>query len=121
MEVLLDANMLMTPIQHGVDVFSELQRLGFTRCLVPRPVLHEINTLAQKAAGKDKRAARVGASLARRCHIVEIREPADDAILSLAQEREASVATNDVELIRRLKENGVRVVRMRGGTHLTIE
>ncbi|MDM7913138.1 MAG: DNA-binding protein, partial [Methanotrichaceae archaeon] len=36
--MILDTNALMTPEQFGVDIFSELQRLGFVECLVPRAV-----------------------------------------------------------------------------------
>lgn len=118
MRVLLDTNILMTPSQFGIDIFSELGRLGYTRCLVPTPVLEELDFISRKGHGADKKAAKIGVSLAGRCEIIEAHGEADEVLLGLALEMDVSVATNDNALIQRLKENGVRVIRLRGRTHL---
>ena len=65
-KVVLDTNALMVPEQFGVDIFSELLRLGYAEWLVPASVLGELRSLATRAdKGKDKIAARVALGLAR--------------------------------------------------------
>ncbi len=119
-KVILDTNALMTPEQFGVDIFSELQRLGFVECLVPRPVLRELKSLTTRAdKGRDKTAARVGLGLARQCKIMDTSvEDADRAIEELAISENASVFTNDRILKKRLFSKGITVIYLRQGRYL---
>jgi rRNA-processing protein FCF1 len=119
-KVILDTNALMTPEQFGVDIFSELQRLGFVECLVPRPVLRELKSLTTRAdKGRDKTAARVGLGLARQCKIMDTSvEDADRAIEELAISENASVFTNDQILKKRLFSKGITVIYLRQGRYL---
>ncbi|MGD9911436.1 PIN domain-containing protein, partial [Methanothrix sp.] len=64
MKVLLDTNALMMPEQFGVDIFSELERLGYFDYIVPTAVVRELRAIAKLAEkGRDKRAANVALSL----------------------------------------------------------
>ena len=87
-KVVLDTNALMVPEQFGVDIFSELLRLGYAEWLVPASVLGELRSLAKRAdKGKDKIAARVALGLAEGCNAVgEDNYNADQAIEELALE-----------------------------------
>ncbi len=122
MKVLLDTNALMVPEQFGVDIFSEMLRLGYAECLVPGPVLRELCALAKRAdKGLDKLAARVGLGLAERCKVIspEIeRADADLALENLAIQEKAAVFTNDKELKKRLIRKGITVIYLRQGRYL---
>ncbi len=119
-KVILDTNALMVPEQFGVDIFSELLRLGFTEYLVPAPVMRELEQLTTGAdKGRDKAAARVGLGLAKQCGVVETPiENADRAIEEMAVSSNAAVFTNDKVLKKRLSSKGITVIYLRRGRYL---
>lgn len=113
--VVLDANALLMPFQFRVNIDIELKRLlGEMPIFVPSSVLGELSGLADKSA-------KAALSLARRYQIVETELRGDDAVLSIAEQRSAAVLTNDRELIRRLRERGIPVVRLRGERYLVLD
>ncbi len=120
MKVILDTNALMVPEQFGVEIFSELQRMGYVQFIVPVAVLAELRILAVKAAkGKDKVAARVGLGLSERCSIVGDSGPdADTDIEKLALASDLAVFTNDRALKKRLSSKGITVIYLRQGRYL---
>jgi len=119
-KVILDTNALMVAEQFGVDIFSELLRLGYAQWLVPASVLGELRSLAKRAdKGRDKIAARVALGLAKGCHAVGVDNfDADQAIVELAQETGAAVFTNDKALKKRLFSKDITVVYLRQGKYL---
>lgn len=120
-KVLLDTNALMVPGQFGLDVFEELERLGYHRFLVPRPVLREIEALAGLAdSRRDRTAAGIGLKLASGCELVEASGEADDVLVGLALETGAAVFTNDKELKKKLSTRGVTVIHLRQRRYLEI-
>ncbi len=64
-EVIVDTNALLIPEEFGVDIFYELEKLGYEHVIVPKAVLYELNKLKQSPdlKGKEKRAAKIGYSL----------------------------------------------------------
>lgn len=120
MKIIIDTNAFMASHQFGIDIFDELQNLGFTEYVVPQQIIIELQTLAKKAKGKDIIAAKVGLKLAERCVTVLCRGNADDAIVKIAQEHQISVCTNDIELKRRLHNSGIKVAYMRQKNRLEI-
>ena len=122
MKVILDTNALMVPEQFGVDIFSELQRLGYVDYMVPKQVLAELETLKTKGdKGLDKIAARVGLGLAERCKIIDdVSGNADQAIEHLSVRENAAVFTNDKALKKRLFNKGITVVYLRQGRYLEV-
>ena len=119
-KVIIDTNGLMVPGQFGIDIFSELKRLGFDSCLVLRASIKELEKIHAQSGGKDRTAAKVALSLVDRCTVVEKDGPADDAIVELARDKGTAVFTNDIELKKRLCSKGVTIVRLREKTHLSI-
>jgi hypothetical protein len=120
-KVLLDTNGLMVPGEFGVDVFEELERLGYRRFLVLRPVLRELESLSRLAdSRRDRIAARIGLLLAEGCEIVEASGGADEALLDLALKTGAAVFTNDKELKKKLSTRGVTVIHLRQRRRLEI-
>lgn len=120
MKVIIDTNGLMIPVQFKVDIFTELQRLGYNEFIVPQAVVNELNTLAKKSRGADKTAAKVAMALARRCEIVDATGVADDVIVELASNLGIAVLTNDIELKGRLLRKGITVIYLRQKGRLEI-
>lgn len=116
-EVLLDTNALLLPHQSRIDIFAELERLGFGRPLVPKGVLRELESIAAAGSPRDRTAARIGMELATtRCEILPGEGEVDDLLVKAAVERGLAVATNDKELKRRLRKVGVALVYPRKKT-----
>ncbi len=113
MKVIIDTNGLMVQAQFGVDVLDELGRLGYDEYIVPSAVADELEALRKKVKGADRVAVKVAMALAGRCRGVEAPGKADDVIAGLAKELGADVFTNDIELRKRLKKEGVKTVFMR--------
>ncbi len=113
MKVIVDTNGLMVQAQFGVDVFDELGRLGYNEYIVPSAVLDELKAIEKKVKGRDKVALAVATSLAKRCRVVEAPGKADDVIAGLARQIGADVFTNDAELRKRLRNDGIKTVYMR--------
>jgi rRNA-processing protein FCF1 len=124
MKVVLDTNALMVPEQFKVEILSELQRLGYTECMVPSAVMEELRNLTNYARGKDKIAARIGIALAERCKIIETGKEskdalnADQSIENLAIQERVAVFTNDKALKKRLFSKGITVIYLRQGRYL---
>ncbi|MFB6217903.1 MAG: PIN domain-containing protein [Halobacteriaceae archaeon] len=122
MRVAMDASALMMPVEAGVRVFEELDRvLGEYDPVVPAAVVDELDGLAGDR-GEAGRAARVGRDLARRCETVETEASyADDALVELVREGGAdAVVTNDGPLRERLRATGAPVIHLRGRNKLTV-
>lgn len=121
MDVVLDTNALMMPVEVGVRTFEELDRLlGDYEAVVPRAVVDELEKLAA-GNGEEATAASVGADLAaRECETVEHdADYADDAVVETAGGRDYAV-TNDGPLRRRLLDANVPVISLRGRNKLEI-
>ncbi len=111
MKVLLDTNGLL--MIRWVDIFSELERLGYNEYLVVEPVVNELEALKKELRGSDRLALNLASSLLERCKVIEGRGEADDAILEAALREGAAVLTNDKELAERLRAEGIRVLSLR--------
>ncbi|MFB6154152.1 MAG: PIN domain-containing protein [Halodesulfurarchaeum sp.] len=121
MTVAMDANALMMPVETGVRLFDEIDRLlGSHDCVVPESVLDELESLSH-SDGEEGRAASVGMDLAADCETVDTdAQYADDALYELATAGEVeAVVTNDAPLRERLLDAGVPVIHLRGRNKLT--
>ncbi len=118
-KVIIDTNGLMIPGQFGLDIFSELERLGFDSCFVTRASVRELEKIYSLGRGKDRVAAKIALSLLERCTIIERNGFADDIIADLAIEMDAAVLTNDIELKKRLCSKGVTIVYLQDKTRLS--
>jgi Uncharacterized proteins of PilT N-term./Vapc superfamily len=119
--VLIDTNGFMIPIQFGIDIFSELKRLGFSQFLTVPAVIYELDKLSRTVKGNDKIAVRIARQLSGRCQVIgdfgsgSVRSVkyADDIIIDSALKYSVAVLTNDAGLRHKLTEKGVRVISMR--------
>ncbi len=119
-KIIIDTNGLMIPGQFGIDIFSELARLGFDSYFVFSPSFRELEKISDSGRGKDRTAANIALSLLNRCTIIEKSGFLDDIIADTAVEMNASVLTNDTELKKRLCSKGVTTVYLRDRTRLSI-
>ena len=135
-EVIIDTNALFIPAQFHVDIFSELERLGYTKALVPREVMCELERVRKKLRGRHKVAAELALELLRKYNaegrllVVEVEEcspedaadlsaaSVDEALIRLAKRRGAAVLPNDSKLRRKLLKEGVTVVYLREKSRL---
>ena len=105
----------MMPFQFKINIDRELTRLfGDLPVFVPSSVLGE---LARSVDPKAKAAL----ALARKYPVAETELSGDDAVIDLAVRRLAAVVTNDRELIARLRERKVPVIRLRGERYLVAD
>ncbi|RBI63310.1 twitching motility protein PilT [halophilic archaeon] len=118
--VAMDTSALMMPVEAGVRLFDELDRVvGDYDCVVPRAVVEELDSLSQ-GGGEEATAASVGADLATRCRTVDHEVSyADDALVELGP-RFDYVVTNDAPLRERLLDAGVPVIHIRAQNKLAI-
>lgn len=149
--MIVDTNALLIPGEFGVDIFQELDMLGYEHIIVPKVVLNELDRLRQRPGlkGKEKRAAKIGHSLVlkyvhaskqeqmpggrgaepHRCKVTINEEEegagrernADEIIAELALKKKAAVLTNDEKLRRKLSKAGIVTVYLRGGDRLEEE
>ena len=121
MRILLDTNFLLMPQQHGVDIFSEIDRITFEKhsFITLSSVAAEIESL--RGNTKDGIAANVAAGLIQKkqVQIMPSEGHADHAITQYAKDNpDVVVATNDKQLKRLLRDQGTRIIHMRGKNHL---
>ncbi|VVB93303.1 Ribonuclease VapC9 [uncultured archaeon] len=120
-KVIIDTNGMMVPGQFGLDIFSELERLGFDIYIVTKPSIKELEKIYAEGKGRDRKAAKIAMSLLDRCTIIEKNGFADDIIVEQAITEKAAVLTNDIELKKRLCSKGITTVYLREKTRLSIQ
>ena len=114
-KVILDTNALLWQFRSNLDIEKELNRLlGTYEIIIPSSVLLELENVKDRYV----KAAR---KLVERYQIIATELKGDESIISLAQALQAMVVTNDKELRKRLKEQGVTVIFMRQGKYLSID
>lgn len=108
--VIIDANVLFIPFQFGVNLTESLRELlgEGVEIIVPSSVIDELERLP----GEDWR-KRAALKLARRFRIVRTEGKGDRAILELAKRLKLPVVTQDKELKKRLKAEGIKVITLR--------
>lgn len=125
-KVILDSNFLMVPFQFNIDIFQEIEYLLQKKVdfIVPSSVKLELTGISSRG-GEGASEASLALQLASRCRVVEVslqpQETVDDAIIKAAQKLGAVVATNDIELKKKLGEIHVAVIFMRDKSKLEIE
>jgi rRNA-processing protein FCF1 len=111
----------MLPAQMGVDIFGELERLIEEphELATSKGVLDELARIAMGMSA-DAPCAKVALKIVdgKRVTIAESTEQVDEWLVREAEKGGAIVCTNDAELIKRLRRKRVRVVRVRGKSHL---
>ena len=120
--VILDSNALMMLFEFSINLEDELTRLlGKFQIIVPRPIFDEIKYLSKHGKGKKKFIAKPTLDLIRKYEVVDVEGNADDSVLILAKKLNGIVLTNDNELKKRLQNEYLQVIFLKGKQVLFIE
>lgn len=120
MKIILDTNIILYAAKQKTDLVSQVRdKFRPADILVPNLVIRELEKLAGKAKkGSDKRAAKLALQIIKfsELKIVKLEEGhTDDRILELAKKEKAVVGTNDSQLKRRLKKEGIQFFALKQG------
>jgi rRNA-processing protein FCF1 len=114
MLVLLDTSILLFLVETPSTFLDELKaKLGSVELSVPDSVIGELRGLAGSKGAKAKK-AQLALSYATKLKCLEHGGEADDALVALAQENQAAVATLDKNLVSSLRRRGVMVATAKG-------
>ncbi len=125
-KVIFDANFFFLPFQFKIDIFNEIESLiGRFEPIVLSTTLEELRKLSKTKSEKISRQALLALKLAKKCKVIKANrrsgENYDDVIVRLARKHNSVVATNDSELRKKLREEGVPTIFLRQKAYLQIE
>ena len=114
MLVLLDTSIIIFLAETPSTFLDELgSKLGSVELSVPDSVIAELKGLARSRGVRSKK-AKLALSYAAGLKSLKLGGEADDALVSLAQENGAVVATLDKALVSSLRRRGVMVATLKG-------
>ena len=120
-KIILDTNFLLIPAQFKVDIFSEIERICSFRyeiCVIDK-TLDELNKIIKEQKGKHKYSAKLALQLikAKKLTIIKTnsKEYTDNILLEM---KDCVIATQDKELIKRLKKNSIKTITLRQKKYL---
>jgi len=132
--VIVDTNALLIPGTFRIDIYEELKDMGYLEIIIPEAVIKELEALSKsEGKGRTKKAAQIGHQLVLR-HLansgsrvfIERKDRSADSdtdseIIRVAKMQDAAVLTNDAELRRRLHQEGIPTVFLRGKNRLAAD
>ncbi|MFH0832788.1 MAG: DNA-binding protein [Candidatus Aenigmatarchaeota archaeon] len=119
-KILLDTNFLLAPAQFKVDVFEEMKNFGEPVTL--DVCINELKKLSKKK-GNIGNEAKVALLLVKKNNLKILKsykKRADFALMDCAKKLGCTIATNDVKLIKALKNKEIKVIRLRQKKFLTM-
>jgi rRNA-processing protein FCF1 len=120
--VILDSSSIMMLFEYSIDLEEELtELLGKISIIVPKPIKDELIFLSENGKGRKKRLAKPALDLTKNYKIMDSEGKGDDSVLYLAKKLKAVVVTNDKELRKRIKEESLHVVYLRGKKRLVLD
>lgn len=123
-KIIIDTNFLMIPWQFKVDIFSEFDRIcqfNYHLYIFDRTI-NELENIAEKSKGKDKKAAQFALKLVKLNNINRIKSDikyVDSLILENADEN-TIIATQDKNLKKKLLEKGLSMIILRQKKYLQL-
>jgi rRNA-processing protein FCF1 len=114
MQIVIDTNSLIYAAKEKIDVITELKKMGFTKIIIPKEILKELEFIQtdKKQKGADKNAAKLALQIIKFSKVDTVylgRGHPDDKILEFAVAKNFSVLTNDKILKKRLKAESVQI------------
>ncbi|MBN2102083.1 MAG: nucleotide-binding protein [Candidatus Aenigmarchaeota archaeon] len=125
MKFLLDTSFLMIPGKHGVDIFEKLNEFGQPELYTLDMVVDELKTHIEEGKGETKRSAKLALSFIERLgiKIVEVKKKkgtkTDDELFKKGSR--FVICTQDIELGKRLRAEGAKVVYLRQQKYLCMD
>jgi len=127
LKIILDSNVLFTPLQFKIDILEELKTL-LNRKFEPvllSPVRQELERLAKEGSSQMRKNAVFALKLAEKYKVVNANETGadtvDDIIVKVASKGECAVFTNDRQLKKKLRDINVPVIYVRQKSRLGID
>lgn len=120
MQIIVDTNILMNSVKFKVDFFENLAKFG--KPVIPDFCIEELKKLESKH--KEAKIAlkiikKINIEIAKTSDSIKDIKMNDDRIIKLAKKTKSAVATNDEELIKRLKMKKIRVLRLKQKRYLS--
>ena len=112
MEVVIDTNMMMEK-----NILEQVRKFGIP--IILSSVIEELTRLS-KGTSKNAKKAKLALEIItkKKIDIVMTSRRGDNAIIDYARDNKCTVATNDKELLKNLKEKEIMVLRLRQGKYL---
>lgn len=113
LNIILDTNFLLLPIQSKIDIFNELNNIVYNRyqiCII-KNIIDELNKISKEEKNNDKKAAKFALMLlkSKKVKIIkrESNKNTDDLLFELAKKEKFIIATQDKNLRERLTQEGL--------------
>lgn len=123
--VLLDTNAIFMLFEFSIDLEDEIINLiGKSSIVVPKPIFDEIKLIINKGKYNKKKIAKNSLKIIEeKFKIVDlnINSRGDDALIDYAKKLSGIVLTNDKDLKKRLRNEKISVIFLRGKNRLNIE
>lgn len=126
--ILLDANFLLVPVIYRIDLISELYRLLSTpfKIVVLSGIIDELKIKYKSLKeGKKRKEILFAMNFAKQFEIIDWPKKEytdmDDAIIDFALMHDAIIATNDKQLRKKLKQQGIPTIFVRKRKYLKLE
>ena len=123
--VILDTSAIMMVFEFFIDIEKEIEKLiGKYDLLIPSAVINELELLSKNISQTKRKKAKMALKYLENIEYTIIKsreENADESVLTNAIEYKSYVITNDRPLIKKLKEEGIRVISLRSNKKLFIE
>ncbi len=126
-KIILDTNFLLIPLQFNVDIFEEINRICVFKykLFIIDKTIEELKDIIEKQRGKNKIAAGFALKLlkTKKVAIIETKEnkSVDDLIVDISEKKNYIVATQDIDLKKRLKQHNVPLIVLRQKKYLLLE
>jgi len=114
-KVVFDTNILLLPYQQKVDIFDILRgEIGVYKAFVPNFIVNELTGLAHGTGARKQAASMAISLLARFQSFISIVDAqthgsVDDSIINFAKIGDLEIFTNDLELQRKARAEGIKV------------
>ena len=103
MKVIFDTSFMIYICEKPSSILEEMEEaLGKVEPVLPSPVVEELKRISRR-----KKSAKTALKAAQDMEVVKTMGPADRAIVNLAKELKAPVATLDLELASLLRKEGI--------------
>ena len=123
-KIILDTNFLLIPIQFKIDIFSELDRIcDFNyKLLIFEQSIYELKNIIEKQSRKHKKAAEFALKLIglKNIEIIKSDEKDVDSLILENLDKDIIIATQDIELRKKLLKKRVSVIMLRQKKYLQL-
>lgn len=123
--IILDTNFMLIPSLFKVDIFSEISRIcdfAFETAVLDKTI-NELKGIINKGEAKQRAAAKLALQFIEKKKLSIIKTTAQksvDSLLVSIADRDTIIATQDMELKRRLKEKSIQTITMRQKKYLIL-